>query len=82
MSSLGRGDVIMWLFVVLILQSSYTSNLIAILNANELQPTIQDVESLKSSGKPVGYQARSFVDDYLVEHLRIERTKLKKCSSP
>lgn len=47
-----------------------------------MQPTIQDVETLKSSGQPVGYLAGSFVSEYLVEHLGIDRNKLKGYSSP
>eukprot|EP00253_Pinus_taeda_P013220 PITA_13220 len=81
-SSLARGVIIIWLFVVLILQSSYTANLTAILTAKQMQPTIEDVESLKSSGLPVGYNAGSFVGEYLVEHLGIERKKLKGYLSP
>jgi ionotropic glutamate receptor len=80
-SSLARGVIIIWLFVVLILQSSYTANLTAILTLKQLQPTIQDVESLKSSGAFVGYQDGSFVDDYLVDQLGMDRTKLKSYSS-
>ena len=58
--------------------SSYTS----ILTTQQMQPTILDVESLKSNGASVGYQARSFVDSSLVDHLKIDIMKLKALSTP
>jgi ionotropic glutamate receptor len=39
-SMLGRAMLIVWLFVVLIIKSSYTANLSAILTAQQLSPTI------------------------------------------
>jgi len=81
-NNLARGVIIIWLFIILIQQSSYTTNLTEILTAQQMQPTIQDMDTLKSSGLPVGYQDRSFVGEYLVEHLGIDSNKLKGYSSP
>eukprot|EP00253_Pinus_taeda_P034513 PITA_34513 len=47
-----------------------------------MQPTIEDLESLKSSRLSLGYLAGSFIGEYLVEHLGIEHKTLKGYSSP
>ena len=65
MSSLSRFVLVIWLFVVLILTSIYTASLTSILTVQKLNPTVKDVESLKASGEPVGYQNGSFVEQYL-----------------
>ena len=64
-SSLSRFVLVIWLFVVLILTSSYTASLTSILTVQKLNPTVKDVESLKASKEPVGYQNGSFVEQYL-----------------
>jgi ionotropic glutamate receptor len=55
-SMLGRAVLIIWLFVVLSIKSSYTANLSAILIAQHLSPTIQRIDSLVRSNSPIGYQ--------------------------
>eukprot|EP01018_Ginkgo_biloba_P015159 Gb_26917 [translate_table: standard] len=80
-SSLGRLVVIIWLFVVLILTSSYTASLTSILTVQQMEPTIEDIDSLKASKMPIGYQAGSFVKDYLQKQLGIDKNKLVPYSS-
>eukprot|EP00253_Pinus_taeda_P024188 PITA_24188 len=71
-SSLSRLVLVIWLFVVLILTSSYTASLTSILTVQKLNPTVKDVESLKASGDAVGYQTGSFVAQYLQLELGIK----------
>lgn len=75
-SVLGRFVLIIWLFVILIINSSYTANLTSILTVEKLAPTIKGLESLIQTNLPIGYQTGSFVRDYLVGlHVNPERLK-------
>ncbi|KAH9319674.1 hypothetical protein KI387_021443, partial [Taxus chinensis] len=81
-STMARAVVIIWLFVVLILTSSYTASLTSMLTVQQMEPTITDVQSLLASRAPVGYQLGSFVGDFLQEQLRFHESQLKPYSSP
>ncbi|KAG8662909.1 hypothetical protein MANES_01G156300v8 [Manihot esculenta] len=56
MSTLGRLVLIIWLFVVLVLNSSYIASLTSILTVEQLSSSIKGIESLVSSNDPIGYQ--------------------------
>lgn len=75
-STLGRAVLIIWLFVVLIINSSYTANLSAILTAQQLSPTIQGIDGLIRSNSPIGFQTGSFVRNYLSEEFSIAKSRL------
>eukprot|EP00250_Pteridium_aquilinum_P021124 c25034_g1_i2 orf=601-3321(-) len=79
-STLGRLVVIIWLFVVLIITSSYTANLTSILTVQQLTPTIQGINSLQTTNVPIGYQTGSFARDYLIS-LNIAKERLKPLPS-
>lgn len=81
-SSLARGVVIVWLFVVLILTSSYTASLTSILTVQQMKPTVTDVKFLLDSRLPVGYQRGSFVRHYLQEQLGFHEDQLHEYNSP
>eukprot|EP01018_Ginkgo_biloba_P003627 Gb_16317 [translate_table: standard] len=66
-STLGRAVLIIWLFVVLIINSSYTASLTSMLTVQQLRPTIQGIAGLISSDVPIGYQAGTFVEEYLMQ---------------
>ncbi|KAJ7555989.1 hypothetical protein O6H91_05G064400 [Diphasiastrum complanatum] len=73
-STLGWAVVVIWLFVVLIITASYTASRTSILTLQQLMPTIQGFNELVASSVPIGYQAGSFVEDYLLQlHVRKER---------
>lgn len=75
-STLGRLVLIIWLFVVLILTSSYTANLTSILTVEKLSSSIKDIESLITSDDPIGYQLGSYAENYLIDELRIDKSRL------
>eukprot|EP01018_Ginkgo_biloba_P034588 Gb_08197 [translate_table: standard] len=75
-TSMGRIVMVAWLFVVLILSSSYTASLSSILTIQQLQPTINDIHSLQSSNVKVGYQRGSYVKDYMIRELRMDVNRL------
>uniref|UniRef100_A0A2N9HFE0 Glutamate receptor n=1 Tax=Fagus sylvatica TaxID=28930 RepID=A0A2N9HFE0_FAGSY len=80
-STLGRVVLIIWLFVVLIINSSYTASLTSILTVQQLFSPIKGIESLKSSDEPIGYQVGSFAEHYL-EELGISKSRLVALGSP
>ncbi|KAJ6686910.1 GLUTAMATE RECEPTOR 3.4 [Salix purpurea] len=75
-STLGRLVLIIWLFVVLIINSSYTASLTSILTVQELTSRIEGIDSLASSNEPIGIQDGSFARNYLIEELNIAESRL------
>ncbi|MQL98536.1 hypothetical protein Taro_031254 [Colocasia esculenta] len=59
--NLTRVVVVVWLFVVLILTSSYTASLASMFTLRKLQPRVADVVELRNNGERVGYPKGSFV---------------------
>uniref|UniRef100_A0A804PE08 Glutamate receptor n=1 Tax=Zea mays TaxID=4577 RepID=A0A804PE08_MAIZE len=82
MSTLGRGVLIIWLFVVLIIQSSYTASLTSILTVQQLDTSIRGLDDLKHSDYPIGFQVGSFVKEYMIKELNISQSRLKALGSP
>lgn len=81
-STLGRLVLIIWLFVVLIINSSYTASLTSILTVQQLSSPIKGIESLITSDEPVGYQVGSFAEHYLIQELNISKSRLVALGSP
>ncbi|XP_041018880.1 glutamate receptor 3.6-like [Juglans microcarpa x Juglans regia] len=81
-STLGRLVLIIWLFVVLIINSSYTASLTSILTVQQLSSTVKGIETLISSNDPIGHQRGSFARNYLVEELGIHESRLIPLNSP
>ncbi|TKW23136.1 hypothetical protein SEVIR_4G273700v4 [Setaria viridis] len=75
-SALGRFVLIIWLFVVLIINSSYTASLTSILTVQQLATGITGIDDLISSALPIGYQAGKFTRNYLIEELNIPESRL------
>nr|CAD1841043.1 unnamed protein product [Ananas comosus var. bracteatus] len=81
-SALGRFVLIIWLFVVLIINSSYTASLTSILTVQQLSSRIEGLDSLISSSDPIGYQVGSFAKNYLMEELNIAESRLVSLNNP
>ncbi|KAH7866518.1 hypothetical protein Vadar_021355 [Vaccinium darrowii] len=75
-SNLARLVVAVWLFVVLILSSSYTASLSSRLTVQSLQPTVTDVYQLIKNGDYVGHQYGSFIADIL-KGMGFQQSQLK-----
>ncbi|XBI36136.1 hypothetical protein VPH35_121705 [Triticum aestivum] len=75
-SNLSKFVVIMWVFVVLILTTSYTANLSSILTIRHLQPAINNLREWDY----VGYQEGSFIGGILKE-MGFEEARLRTYSS-
>ncbi|MED6119246.1 hypothetical protein PIB30_009892 [Stylosanthes scabra] len=82
MSTLGRLVVLIWLFVVLIINSSYTASLTSILTVQQLSSPISGIESLKNSDERIGFQVGSFAESYLAEDIGIPEKRLVRLGSP
>ncbi|KAL0444114.1 UNVERIFIED_CONTAM: Glutamate receptor 3.4 [Sesamum latifolium] len=76
-SALGRLVLILWLFVVLIINSSYTASLTSILTVQQLSSRIQGIDTLISSSDPIGIQDGSFAYNYLINELNIAESRLQ-----
>ncbi|XP_022741195.1 glutamate receptor 3.6-like [Durio zibethinus] len=81
-SVLGRIILIIWLFVVLIINSSYTASLTSILTVQQLTSPIKGIETLLSTNDPIGYQQGSFARNYLIDELKIDASRLVPLNSP
>ncbi|GMN73151.1 hypothetical protein TIFTF001_052979 [Ficus carica] len=81
-SALGRLVLIIWLFVVLIINSSYTASLTSILTVQQLTSPIKGIESLIATSDPIGYQQGSYSRDYLIEELGIQESRFVPLNSP
>ncbi|XVF87383.1 hypothetical protein PTKIN_Ptkin18bG0115700 [Pterospermum kingtungense] len=76
-SKLTRVVVLVWLFLVFILTSSYTASLSSLLTVKELESNL-DIQSLRLRGSNVGCEDNSFLHDYLkdVLHFREEQIQI------
>ncbi|PQP99176.1 glutamate receptor 3.6-like [Prunus yedoensis var. nudiflora] len=79
---LGRFVLIIWLFVVLIINSSYTASLTSILTVEQLSSSIKGIESLATGNDPIGFANGSFTGKYLTDELNIHRSRLVPLNSP
>ncbi|KAL2539076.1 Glutamate receptor 2.7 [Abeliophyllum distichum] len=79
-SNLSRFVVIVWVFVVLVLTSSYTANLTSMLTVHQLQPTITDIYDLIKNGEYVGYQYGSFIPG-LLNGMKFDHSKFRYYST-
>ncbi|XP_057525856.1 glutamate receptor 3.2-like isoform X2 [Amaranthus tricolor] len=81
-STLGRLVLVIWLFVVLIIQSSYTASLTSFLTVQQLTSSIKGIDSLITGSAPIGFQVGSYAENYLNEELNIPKSRLKPLASP
>ncbi|KAM3257606.1 hypothetical protein ACQJBY_049739 [Aegilops geniculata] len=74
-NNLSRIVVVVWLFVVLIVQQSYTASLSSILTVEQLQPTVTNLDEVIRKGSHVGYLNDSFMPG-LLKSLKIDESKM------
>lgn len=81
-STLGRIVLLIWLFVVLIINSSYTASLTSILTVQQLSSPIKGINSLKKTNDRIGYQVGSFAERYLIDEIGIPESRLVALGTP
>uniref|UniRef100_A0A0D9XDZ1 Glutamate receptor n=1 Tax=Leersia perrieri TaxID=77586 RepID=A0A0D9XDZ1_9ORYZ len=76
-SNLSRFAVVVWLFVVLILQSSYTASFTSMLTVPQLEPSIPDYTTLwRDTGIRVGILNNSFMRDAMMNRSGFPASRL------
>ena len=73
--------MLIWVFVVLILTSSYTASLTSLLTAQQLQPAVSDLGDLIKRNEKVGYLNDSFMPQ-LLKQLRVDSRNIVPYNSP
>lgn len=81
-SPLGRMVMLVWLFLLMVITSSYTASLTSILTVQKLSSPITGINSLIASHMPIGYQVGSFAYSYMTDSLYISRSRLIPLGSP
>ncbi|KAK7261086.1 hypothetical protein RIF29_27390 [Crotalaria pallida] len=81
-SSLAKMVMIVWLFLLMVITSSYTASLTSILTVEQLSSPITGIDSLIASNWPIGYQVGSFAYSYLTENLYVQSSRLVSLGSP
>ncbi|KAK9284377.1 hypothetical protein L1049_023548 [Liquidambar formosana] len=81
-SPLARMVMVVWLFLLMVITSSYTASLTSILTVQQLSSPIRGIDSLIASNWPIGYQVGSFVHGYLTESLFVSGSRLVPLGSP
>ncbi|XP_057952942.1 glutamate receptor 2.8-like [Malania oleifera] len=79
--NLTRAVVVVWLFVVLILTSSYTASLSSMLTVQRLEPNVTDINWLRSSHQKVGCDGDSFLRKYLENVLHFSTHNIMNISA-
>ncbi|KAG6691212.1 hypothetical protein I3842_10G054800 [Carya illinoinensis] len=64
--------IAVWLFIVLILTSSYTASLSSMLTVKQLRPNVTDIEWLRKNDMKVGCDGDSFVRKYMEDVLHFK----------
>ncbi|XP_043692027.1 glutamate receptor 3.7-like [Telopea speciosissima] len=82
MSTLGRIVMMIWLFVLMVVTSSYTASLTSFLTVQQLSSPITGIDSLIATRWPIGYQVGSFAESYLKESLNIPSSRLVSLGTP
>lgn len=74
--------MLVWLFLLLVITSSYTASLTSILTIQQLPSSITGIDDLIASNLPIGYQVGSFAYSYLTDSLFIPRSRLVMLYTP
>ncbi|XP_078150526.1 glutamate receptor 2.7-like isoform X1 [Carex rostrata] len=80
-SILSKIVVMVWVFVLLVLTSSYTASLTSMLTVQQLQPTVTDIHDLLNKGDYIGYKKDSFVEG-LIQQIGFDESKMRGYSYP
>ncbi|KAL7185763.1 hypothetical protein ACSBR2_027681 [Camellia fascicularis] len=82
-STLGRMVMVVWLFLLMVITSSYTASLTSILTVQQLSSSsITGIDSLIAGDWPIGYQVGSFAYSHMTEILYIPQSRLISLGSP
>ncbi|KAK9270116.1 hypothetical protein L1049_025690 [Liquidambar formosana] len=80
-TNLARFVLAPWLFVLLIVTTSFTATLTSMMTVSRLQPSVVDIELLKRTNAAVGCNGNSFIVSYLTNVLHFKPENIKKIDS-
>ncbi|KAJ9690595.1 hypothetical protein PVL29_012979 [Vitis rotundifolia] len=80
-NNITRIVIVVWLFVVFVLTSSYTASLSSMLTARRFEPNVTDVEWLKATKSVVGCDGDSFLRKYLENEIKFTAADIKNISN-
>ncbi|KAJ4841542.1 hypothetical protein Tsubulata_001750, partial [Turnera subulata] len=80
-SNLARLVLTPWLFVILIIVTSFTASLTSTMTLSRIQPSILDIQTLKNTNAPVGCNGNSFILRYLTNVLLFKPENIRSISS-
>ncbi|KAM0913360.1 hypothetical protein ACQ4PT_012216 [Festuca glaucescens] len=78
---LSRIVLLVWMFVLLVLTSSYTASFASMLTVQKLSPTVTDFHELQKKGEYVGFHRGSYIEGLLVD-IGFERSKIRPYDTP
>lgn len=70
-----------WLFIILIVTTSFTASLTSMMTIRQLEPSVLDIETLKRTNAPVGCNGNSFIVQYLTEVLKFKHKNIRRIDS-
>ena len=70
-----------WLFLMLVVTSTFTASLTSIMTDSQFSPSAVDIDMLKRTKAVVGCDGSSFVIQYLVKVLRFKRNNIRSLAS-
>ncbi|KAG2635161.1 hypothetical protein PVAP13_2NG336147 [Panicum virgatum] len=73
---LSRLVLLVWMFVFLVLASSYTASLASMLTVQQLSPMFTDIRELQKQGGYVGFHRGSYIEGLLVD-IGFDRSKMR-----
>lgn len=66
-----------WLFVILVITSSFTASLTSMMTVSRFAPSVVDIETLRQTNATVGCNFHSFIIRYLNDVLHIPNANIK-----
>lgn len=78
---LSRLVLLVWMFVLLVLTSSYTASFASMLTVQQLSPAVNDVHDLQKQGEYVGFHRGSYIEG-LLEDIGFDRSKIRPLDTP
>jgi len=78
---LSRIVLLVWMFVLLVLASSYTANFASMLTVQKLSPTVTDIHELQKQGGYVGFHRGSYIEG-LLEDIGFDRSRIRAYDTP
>ncbi|RLN33976.1 hypothetical protein C2845_PM03G35200 [Panicum miliaceum] len=78
---LSRIVLLVWMFVLLVLASSYTASFASMLTVQQLSPTVTDIHELQKQGGYVGFHRGSYIEG-LLEDIGFDRSRIRPYDTP